>query len=527
MDSEGSSGDEYDDRAYYEDDDYDIADFETDRIPSCKVITKDSLLTAQKEDLQRVQDLLSIKEHHARTLLIHYRWDVDKVLTIFVEKGKESLYAEAGVTVECKDDTSLYESTVDMTCGICFDDIPAANATTMDCGHSFCNDCWTEHFMVQINEGKSKRIKCMAYKCNAICDEGKIRDLVGERDPDLAGKFERFLLESYIEDNKMVKWCPSIPHCGNAIRIQVDECCDVECECGLQFCFSCSSETHSPCSCLMWEMWMKKCSDDSETVNWISAYTKDCPKCKKPVVKNGGCNLVQCICGQPFCWLCGGATGLKHTWETIDSHTCGRYKENKEEDIANAKKKLLRYTHYYNRYKAHTDSLKAEAGLEQRLQQRVLNLESRVMWSLKDFSWVMKGYYRLFQSRQILSHSYPFAYYVFGEELVENDMTQREQEIKQNLFEDQQQQLETNTERLSMFLETQFDEFPENKVVEMRLKIITLSAVIDNFCKKLYECIDNDLLVHLRFNHTISPYQSSGAVKASELAGDFPKDVNF
>ena len=165
---------------------------------------------------------------------------------------------------------------------------------------SLCYLGWTEHFIVKINEGQSKRIRCMAHKCFAICDETVIRNLVSKRHPDLAEKFDRFLLESYIEDNKMVKWCPSVPHCGNAIRVEDDEFCEVECSCSLQFCFNCLSEAHSPCSCLMWELWTKKCRDESETVNWITVNTKPCPKCHKPVEKNGGCNLVSCICGQAF-----------------------------------------------------------------------------------------------------------------------------------------------------------------------------------------------------------------------------------
>lgn len=32
------------------------------------------------------------------------------------------------------------------------------------------------------------------------------------------GKYERALLESFIEDNASVKWCPSVPNCGNAIK---------------------------------------------------------------------------------------------------------------------------------------------------------------------------------------------------------------------------------------------------------------------------------------------------------------------
>ncbi|KAL8143456.1 hypothetical protein V2J09_016488 [Rumex salicifolius] len=92
-----------------------------------------------------------------------------------------------------------------------------------------------------------RRIKCMAHKCNSVCDDAKVKTLVDRMDPQLADKFDSFILESYIEDNKRVKWCPSVPRCGNAIRVDDDEFCEVECSCGMQFCFSCSFEAHSPC----------------------------------------------------------------------------------------------------------------------------------------------------------------------------------------------------------------------------------------------------------------------------------------
>ena len=47
-----------------------------------------------------------------------------------------------------------------------------------------------------------------------------------------------------------------------------------------------------------WKQWKQKCQDDSETKHWLTANTKPCPKCGKPVEKNGGCNLVTCHCGQ-------------------------------------------------------------------------------------------------------------------------------------------------------------------------------------------------------------------------------------
>ncbi|KAE9448542.1 hypothetical protein C3L33_19553, partial [Rhododendron williamsianum] len=532
-------------------------------------------------------DLLSLREHHARTLLIYYCWNAEKLFAVFVEKGKDCLFAEAGLSVvENHDLDSQPPPTV--LCNICMEDVPGIEVTKMDCGHSFCNeysaalykvDEWgTPYFVVnnsgdisvrpygtatlpqqeidllKINEGQSKRIQCMAHKCNAICNEAIVRNLVSKMHPHLAEKFDRFLLESYIEDNKMVKWCPSTPHCGNAIRVEEDEFCEVQCSCGLQFCFSCLAVAHSPCSCSMWEIWTKKCRDESATVKWITVHTKPCPKCHKAVEKNGGCNLVRCIyyflIALNFCcyvrglggeairtyivtvflyilsnvdlkdsksWLCGGATGRDHTYTHITGHSCGRY-EGDEKKTELGKCYLYRYMHYHSRYKAHIDSFKRECKLKGTLKKKVVNL-GKMDSQIRDFRWVKNGLYRLSISRRVLTYSYAFAYVMFGDELFKDEMTKEEREIKQRLFEDQQQQLEANVEKLSNFLEVPFDQFTEDKVMEIRMQVINLSVITDNRCKKMYECIENDLLGSLQFGiHNIAPYHSKGIEKATELS---------
>ncbi|KAL6531826.1 hypothetical protein OROMI_028189 [Orobanche minor] len=92
------------------------------------------------------------------------------------------MFSEAGITVAVDLDPVEPHSTV--MCNICMDHVLGTDVTLMDCGHRFCNECWTEHFIVKIKEGQSKRIRCMAYKCNAICDEAVISKLVGARQPD-------------------------------------------------------------------------------------------------------------------------------------------------------------------------------------------------------------------------------------------------------------------------------------------------------------------------------------------------------
>ncbi|KAI4973427.1 hypothetical protein ZWY2020_035688 [Hordeum vulgare] len=136
---------------------------------------------------------------------------------------------------------------------------------------------------------------------------------------------------------------------------------------------------------------------------------------------------------------------------------------------------------------------------------------------IKDYSWVINGLNRLFRSRRVLSYSYPFAFYMFGDEIFKDEMTPEERELKQNLFEDQQQQLEFNVDRLSGFLEKDFQNFSDEEVMDTMKHVINLSNVVDRLCKQMYQCIDNDLLYPLCMPHNIAPYKSKGLDRASEL----------
>lgn len=190
------------------------------------------------------------------------------------------------------------------------------------------------------------------------------------------------------------------------------------------------------------------------------------------------------LCKCLFSWLCGGPTGRDHTWTSIAGHSCGRYKVDREQKTERAKRELYRYMHYHNRYKAHTDSFTQESRLRETIREKVSNLEAKDS-RLRDFSWVTNGLYRLFRSRRALSYSYPFAFYMFGEDLFKDEMTKEEREIKQNLFEDQQQQLEANVEKLSKFIEEPFDEYGEGQIMEIRMQVINLSVITDTLCKKM------------------------------------------
>lgn len=149
-----------------------------------------------------------------------------------------------------------------------------------------------------------------------------------------------------------------------------------------------------------------------------------------------------------------------------------------------ARTELLRYIHYHNHFKAHIDSLEAESKLKKITQNKISHLAAKKT-KATCFAWLNIGLYRLFRSRWILSYSYPLGYYMFGNGLLKDEMPKNVREMKQNLFENQQEQLELIVEQLSMSLELPFHEYDENKFAETKIRIIDLSSIADKCCKQL------------------------------------------
>jgi ariadne-1 len=108
-------------------------------------------------------------------------------------------------------------------------------------------------------------------------------------------RYEELLNRTYVDDKQNLRWCPA-PECEYAVDCPIRQnelhkvVPTVVCNCSHRFCFGCGLHDHQPCPCSLVKKWLKKCEDDSETANWISAHTKECPKCVSTIEKNGGCN---------------------------------------------------------------------------------------------------------------------------------------------------------------------------------------------------------------------------------------------
>lgn len=172
-------------------------------------------------------------------------------------------------------------------------------------------------------QGISTAISCMAQDCEVLVPEDFVLGLLTRTA--LRDKYQKLTVQDYVKSHPLLRFCPG-PNCQVVVYSKEPKAKRAGCShCKTVFCFKCGTDYHAPTDCLVIKKWLTKCADDSETANYISAHTKDCPKCHICIEKNGGCNHMQCYnCKHDFCWMCLG------DWKAHGTvyYECSRYKDN-------------------------------------------------------------------------------------------------------------------------------------------------------------------------------------------------------
>lgn len=163
-------------------------------------------------------------------------------------------------------------------CNICLQlRRPGDRYEALACGHMFCTECWSSHLEIQILQGTSIGIECMAQGCHIYVPEELALSLISK--PQLREKYVQFAFADYVKSHPQLRFCPGI-NCNAVVQAKERQPMRATCKfCKVSFCFKCGAEYHAPTDCETIKRWLTKCADDSETVNYISAHTKDCPKC--------------------------------------------------------------------------------------------------------------------------------------------------------------------------------------------------------------------------------------------------------
>ncbi|XP_074563926.1 putative E3 ubiquitin-protein ligase ARI7 [Curcuma longa] len=342
-------------------DDFDFVDNESDgsediayhrQQQNYTILSEADIRLRQEEDISRVSTVLSIPRSDACILLRHYHWSVSRVNDEWFadEQHVRKIVGLLEKQVEMQNHREL-------TCGICFENYTQDMMASAACGHPFCGTCWRGYIGTSISDGPGcLMLRCPDPLCGAAVGQDMIYQLASHEDKE---KHSRYLLRSYIEDNRKTKWCPA-PGCEFAVEYVIGSgTYDVCCNCSYGFCWNCTEEAHRPVDCDTVAKWILKNSAESENMNWILANSKPCPKCKRPIEKNQGCMHITCTppCKFEFCWLCLGAWS-EHGERTGGFYACNRYEAAKQEGAYDeserrremAKNSLERYTHYYERW---------------------------------------------------------------------------------------------------------------------------------------------------------------------------------
>jgi ariadne-1 len=139
-------------------------------------------------------------------------------------------------------------------------------------------------------------------------------------------QYHKKMARAYTDTSKSLRWCPAV-NCQYGADLLSFRARAVECRCGWVYCFKCGQEDHTPCPCDVAKEWNKNGANKDVLLcrMWVIANTKDCPKCKKPIEKNQGCNHMTCRnlgCMYEFCWICLQKWGSAH-----DSYLCNQYQQ--------------------------------------------------------------------------------------------------------------------------------------------------------------------------------------------------------
>jgi len=428
--------------------------------------------------LQRLQNLLNqcketlcISHDEALLILLHYKWNWLKI-------QEEWFMKEDLIRLSCGLKSALPVDKSDPTyCPICCSQITAENSDALKCKHFFCANCWKMYLQTELTKGKNFIfVKCPYEGCEYRVLHSIIKKYLDKSNFD---KFENFLLMSFTDDNKALKWCPR-EKCGYIIENFGPSKTEVTCKCGYSFCHACSIGSHMPATCEMIKKWLERSKSEGANLTWIKAYTKACPSCKKFIEKNQGCNHMTCSqCKHQFCWICMG------DWATHGGYSCNKVDKSLILEATTAKNEIQRYMFYYERVENHMKSITEIEKRKYNIYDFTVNLHQIKGIPIDDLCFFQDAIDVLKLTHKLLSNSYIFGFYL--------------KSVKEiNLFEFIQKDLEHYTFRLNELLESDKNYFLDiNDLTNMEFcnykgEIMGISTALNKIYVKFLDGLKQD-----------------------------------
>ncbi|GLJ47794.1 hypothetical protein SUGI_1009420 [Cryptomeria japonica] len=453
----------------------------------------------QEKAMETVSSLCCLSQAESRILLQQFKWSITNLVEQWFyneqKVRKDSGLFDKAPVKQLRADEQLY-------CSICMDAHFITEMKALACAHYFCKPCWVNYIQISIRENGigCLSLRCPEPKCGAAVGEDTVLCLITEKQD--RTKYGQFLVRSYVEENKRIKWCPA-PECEYAVELQdgISQCYDVTCKCSYNFCWSCSEEMHRPVDCDTVRKWAFKNRDNAETENWKIVNTKPCPKCGRAIEKNQGCMHMKCVapCFFEFCWLCLG-DWMAHSYNSA----CNRFRgdeqgaetvpneeseseavQKQRKDREAIKQSLERYSHYYERWAAHERSReKAVSDLKNVERFQIKQLSDIQCLYGPHLKFVTDAWLQIVECRRVLKWTYAYGYYLSQDE-----------SAHKNLFEHNQAYAESSLEQLHHYVEEELEVFiaskkPREKFNEFRMRLLTLTNATAQYFQNLVKDLE-------------------------------------
>ena len=479
-------------------------------------LEESEIIKERENSIEEAMEKLFLERDDAILAMIYLAWQGNKIEGWYddVDENKN----KAGIELSPKTKAKLKAEGIESNgenCLICFEE-KNDNFFSLNCGHQFCPDCWTEYLKEKIKSPLSAlQAKCPQNGCTCIVYEKIYKKFL--KDFQSLSKLDKAIYKNFINRNADIRQCPNEQCKYYAKSSEHSFSQEVDCPCGTSYCFQCLKESHRPCTCELVNKFLglnRNTSLEDYDKKWIEANTKECPHCHQKIQKSQGCNYMYCDpkaggCGKAFCYVC------ETDWEkhSNDHFKCNKYTEEIKRKEAKAKKlqkdleyeikKYERYDFYYPRYMNNKQSVEiCKTTFKKTLEEKAQMINFLQDLPTIETKFIFDALETIIQAKRTLKNTYIFGYYM-------------KDSLNKKLFEHSQGILEFTTENLhSQLLDSKINfyielekslflkYFPEFKG-NVNQKIIAIKKYRKNLLEEIENKYIDDLdpkIINLKFN---------------------------
>ena len=488
---------DYEEDYDYEYDDNDLNNKITEE--TINFIPESEILQERELIIQEAMEKLFLEREQAILAMIYYEWKVDNLDNWYEDIDKSRIKAGIELSPESKKSFQL-EGVISNgdICLTCYDE-KNDGFFSLSCGHQFCAECWTDYLKEKLkNPLGCLSAKCQQSGCTCVVPESVYRKFIKEQT--LLERLDKAIFKNFINRNDDLKQCPN-PKCHFYSKSNIHSARDVNCRCGTTYCFKCSKDTHRPCSCEMFEKWLKMNDSTKNDDTWIEANTKECPHCHQKIEKSQGCNYMLCNkavggCGHAFCYVCE-TDWAKHSQ---DHFNCNKYTDavkNKEKKASQLKEKLKRIDFYFRLY---MNNKKACEILDKKTRENI-GEKINLLVTLKslpviEVKFIIDALDTTIYGKRILKNTYIFGYFMKDNE--KKPYFEHEQGILQYWTEELHRHL-IDSQLNNIIQEESYTSFNE-QFKNYKNTVNNIIGSIQNYTKGLIDDIENNFMSDIDSN---------------------------